>query len=185
MQPRRPHGQRAPPISTTTWPISPAAPRPAQGLPSRMIPPPTPVPQKTPSSDANSRAAPSSNSASVATLTSLPIATGRAERVRQRAAEREAALPVGQVARARDGARRLVDHAGRADADADEVALDARGARPRASRRPSRRRRPAGRPSVGVGTRASPSTSRSSPTTTAWIFVPPRSIPPSRLMCAP
>ena len=41
-----------------------------------MIPPPTPVPQKTPSSDANSRAAPSSNSASVATLTSLPIATG-------------------------------------------------------------------------------------------------------------
>src|SRR3954466_11805085 len=50
-QPRRPHGQRAPSILTTMWPISAAVPRPSHGLPSRMIPPPTPVPQKTPSSD--------------------------------------------------------------------------------------------------------------------------------------
>ena len=44
----RPHGHLAPPRLTTMWPISPAAPRPSQGLPSRTRPPPTPVPQKTP-----------------------------------------------------------------------------------------------------------------------------------------
>src|SRR4051812_2798009 len=76
MQPRRPHGHLAPPISTTTWPISPAAPAPPHGLPSSTIPPPTPVPQNTPSSEENSRAAPSANSASVATLTSLSMLTG-------------------------------------------------------------------------------------------------------------
>ena len=48
---RAAHGQRRPPMRTTTGPISPAALRPIHGLPSRMIPPPTPVPQKTPSSD--------------------------------------------------------------------------------------------------------------------------------------
>ena len=36
MQPRRPHGHGAPPIFTTMWPISPAAPRPSHGLPSRI-----------------------------------------------------------------------------------------------------------------------------------------------------
>ena len=51
MQPRRPHGQRAPSILTTMWPISPAPPRPTHGLPSSIRPPPTPVPQNTPSSD--------------------------------------------------------------------------------------------------------------------------------------
>ena len=56
MQPRRPHGQRAPSRLTTTWPISPAAPRPTHGWPSRTMPPPTPVPQNTPSSDAIRRA---------------------------------------------------------------------------------------------------------------------------------
>src|SRR5919199_767857 len=72
MQPSRPQPQRSPPIRTTMWPISPAAPRPVQGLPSSTIPPPTPVPQKTPSSERYGRPAPSSNSASVATWTSLP-----------------------------------------------------------------------------------------------------------------
>ena len=60
MQPRRPQVHLAPSISTTTWPISPAAPRPTQGCPSRISPPPTPVPQKTPSSELYSRPAPSS-----------------------------------------------------------------------------------------------------------------------------
>ena len=75
MQPRRPQGQRAPPWRITTWPISPAASRPIHGLPSRMMPPPTPVPQKTPSTDLYWRAAPSAYSASVATCTSLPSRT--------------------------------------------------------------------------------------------------------------
>ena len=43
MQPSRPQGQRSPFISTTTWPISPADARPFQSLPSRMMPPPTPL----------------------------------------------------------------------------------------------------------------------------------------------
>ena len=57
-------------------PISPADPRPSQGFPSRISPPPTPVPQNTPSSESNSFAAPRLNSASVATWTSLPTFTG-------------------------------------------------------------------------------------------------------------
>ena len=51
MHPLRPHGQRRPPILTTMWPISPAADRPIHGLPSSTMPPPTPVPQNTPSSE--------------------------------------------------------------------------------------------------------------------------------------
>ena len=59
MQPRRPHGQRRPScIWMQTWPISPAAPTPTHGLPSSTMPPPTPVPQKTPSIELYSRAAP-------------------------------------------------------------------------------------------------------------------------------
>ena len=59
---------------------------------------------------------------------------------------------------------------------------------PRSRRRParplragpprSRRRRPAGRPRSGSGRRASPRTLLSASTTTAWILVPPRSMPP-------
>ena len=48
MQPRRPQGQLGTVRLTTMWPISAAAPRPSQGFPSRINPPPTPVPQKTP-----------------------------------------------------------------------------------------------------------------------------------------
>src|SRR3954447_4899936 len=76
MQPLRPHGHSAPSFFTTMWPISAAAPRPYHGLPPSTIPPPTPVPQNTPRIDLNGLPAPSLNSASVATLTSLPIDTG-------------------------------------------------------------------------------------------------------------
>src|SRR5256885_16154753 len=58
------------------WPISAAAPRPFHALPFSTIPPPTPVPQKTPRIDLYGLPAPSLNSASVATLTSLPSDTG-------------------------------------------------------------------------------------------------------------
>src|SRR5437879_4051654 len=75
MHPRRPHGHLAPPSLTTTWPISAAPPRPSHGLPSRIRPPPTPVPQNTPSSESYGFPAPSSNSALVATWTSLPSRT--------------------------------------------------------------------------------------------------------------
>src|SRR5437870_13253104 len=76
MQPWRPHGHSAPSFFTTTCPISAAAPRPSHGLPFSTIPPPTPVPQKTPRIDLYGLPAPSLNSASVATLTSLPSDTG-------------------------------------------------------------------------------------------------------------
>ena len=72
MHPRRPHGHFRPSSRTTTWPISPAEPRPVHGLPSRMMPPPTPVPQNTPRIERYSFPAPSANSAFVATCTSLP-----------------------------------------------------------------------------------------------------------------
>src|SRR3954471_2542871 len=75
MQPCRPHGHSAPSFFTTMWPISAAAPRPFHALPFRTIPPPTPVPQNTPRIDLYGLPAPSLNSASVATLTSLPIDT--------------------------------------------------------------------------------------------------------------
>ena len=80
MQPRRPQVHGAPSIFTTMWPISPAAPRPTQGLPPRMIPPPTPVPHQTPSSDLTLRPAPSAYSPSTATCTSLPSSTGQPTR---------------------------------------------------------------------------------------------------------
>ena len=50
MHPRRPQPHLAPLMRTTMWPISPAVSRPTHGWPSRIRPPPTPVPQKTPSS---------------------------------------------------------------------------------------------------------------------------------------
>src|SRR3954466_7904805 len=76
MQPLRPHGHCAPSFFTTTCPISAAAPRPCHALPSRTMPPPTPVPQNTPRIELYGLPAPSLNSASVATLTSLPSETG-------------------------------------------------------------------------------------------------------------
>ena len=75
------------PCARQTWPTSPAASRPIHALPSRMIPPPTPVPQKTPRTEAYGRAAPSSNSASVATCTSLPSESGAAKSVLEERAQ--------------------------------------------------------------------------------------------------
>ena len=127
--------------------------------------------------------APSSNSASVATWTSLPIRTSVPERLRQRLAEREAALPAGQVAGAGDDAGLLVGVAGRADADAGQLARSRRRRREAASRSassiasatsggPARGRRRAG----ALRRRPCPPAS----TIAAWIFVPPRSMPPRR-----
>src|SRR6185503_4215954 len=54
----------------------PASPRPSQGLPSSTRPPPTPVPQNTPTNELYGRPAPRRNSPSVATCTSFPTRTG-------------------------------------------------------------------------------------------------------------
>ena len=90
---------------------------------------------------------------SVATLTSLPSATGGPSASLQRAGERERALPARQVARARDRARAVVDVARGADADAGQLGgLDLGAARPRRARASAiAAATSAGPPSVGVG----------------------------------
>ena len=178
MQPRRPQVQRAPSISTTTCPISPAPPRPVHGLPSRIRPPPTPVPQNTPSSEPYGRPAPSLNSASVATCTSLPTSTAQPSARFERRRQRERAFPAGQVASA-GHVRRHRSCPGEPTPTPPATPAPARPPwRRRAARSPSPRRHPPGRQSVGVGRRAEPSTLWSSSTIAAWILVPPRSIPP-------
>ena len=103
------------------WPISPAVLRPTHGLPSRITPPPTPVPQNTPSS-----------AAVLAGRADLELGVGgeidvvaerhrRAELLLERLAQVEGAAPLRQVHGAGDGALLVVDRAGRADADAGEV----------------------------------------------------------------
>ena len=121
MQPRRPHGQRAPPSLTTMWPISAAAPRPSQGLPSRIRPPPTPVPHQTPSTVLSSLPAPRWNSPSTATWTSLPSLTGAPRSFESASARGNDAVPAGKVLGARDDAGLLVGVAGRPDPDAGQL----------------------------------------------------------------
>ena len=183
MQPLRPQGHLAPPRLTTMWPISPAAPRPSQGLPSRTMPPPTPVPQKTPIRLWNSRPAPRWNSASVATWTSLPILTSVPERLGERLAEREAALPAGQVAGAGDdaGLRRRRRPGEPTPTPARPPARHRPPRPPRAGRPPSLGRRRPGPARSGSGGALRRGPCRAASTITVWILVPPRSMPPARL----
>ena len=134
-------GRRRPPCSrgarrgsacrrslTTMWPISPAAPRPVQRLPSRISPPPTPVPQKTPSIESYGLPAPSLNSALVATSTSLPIRTCAPSASESVGPSGKLPSQPGQVAGLGDVAGLLVRVARRADADPGErVGLHAGG----------------------------------------------------------
>src|SRR3954451_5178352 len=179
MQPLRPQVQRAPPRFTTTCPISPAAPRPSHCLPFRIRPPPTPVPHQTPSTVLNSLPAPSSNSPCTATETSLPILTGAPSWSERFSARGKGSIQLGRL---------------RAS-DTTPVSSSASPGEPT----PTPPRSPvlslacaaascrhsaiscatsSGPPDEGVGRRASPSTSLPASTTTVWILVPPRSIPP-------
>ena len=179
MQPLRPQVQRAPSRLTTTWPISPAAPRPSHGRPSRTMPPPTPVPQNTPSSERYGRPAPSSASASVATWTSLPRATRVPSALDSSSASGKLPSQSGRL-------RALVTVPFSPSTSPGEptptpsssAGLDAGRLRRLAQRAGHGRRDVGGPPLVGVGTRVSPRTSWSASTMTAWIFVPPRSMPP-------
>ena len=149
MQPLRPHVQRAPSRLTTTWPISPAAPRPIHGRPSRTMPPPTPVPQNTPSSERYGRPAPSSASASVATWTSLPRATRVPSALDSSSASGKLPSQSGRL-------RALVTvpcspstSPGRADADAVELGRLHAGRLGRLAQRAGHGRRDVGRPAAG------------------------------------
>ena len=186
MQPVRPHGQVRPSLLTTMWPISPAPPRPSHSSPSSTTPPPTPVPQNTPRIERNGFAAPSSNSAIVATLTSLESATGAPNAA-------SSFSPSGYVPSQSGRLRALVTVPAASSTTPGEptpIASSSPRATPAFSsasrtRRPSRARRRPGRRSSGSGARDEPSTSCSSSTTTAWIFVPPRSMPPYRAIRSP
>src|SRR3954454_15337190 len=179
MQPLRPHVQRAPSRLTTTWPISPAAPRPSHGRPSRTMPPPTPVPQNTPSSERYGRPAPSSASASVATWTSLP----RATRV---PSDLDSSSASGKLPSQSGRLRALVTvpfspstSPGEPTPTPSSSAVWTPAAFAASPRAPAMAVVTSeGPPLVGVGTRVSPRTSWSASTMTAWIFVPPRSMPP-------
>ena len=143
----RPQGHLAPPRLTTTWPISPAAPRPSQGLPSRTRPPPTPVPQKTPIRLWNCWPAPRWNSASVATWTSLPTLTAVPSVLAEDSASGKLPSQPGRFRRRGDDAGLLVGVPGRADPDAGQVGRSRPRLPwpPRAAPPPSPRRRPPGR----------------------------------------
>src|SRR4051795_9630979 len=183
MQPMRPHGHLAPPFLTTMWPISPAPPRPCHSRPSRITPPPTPVPQKTPSSDWCSRAAPSSNSAAVATETSLPRRTSSTPS----SSRRRSATGTGSAKPVRLPALPIVP-AGSSTSPGEptptptssEVSTPASCAASRWAAA-SASMIESGPPSTGVGWRAWPATWWCSSTTMAWTLVPPRSIPPRSL----
>src|SRR5919108_5727494 len=184
MQPVLPHGHVRPSLLTTMCPISPAPPRPSQSLPSNTTPPPTPVPQKTPRIELYGRPAPSSNSASVATLTSLESPTGAVSAASSFSASAYAPSQSGRL-------RALVTvpaSSSTTPGDPTPAAVSSPGPTPAWSA--ASRSAPiiasatsAGPPVVGVGWREEPSTACCSSVTTAWIFVPPRSIPPSRVIC--
>src|SRR3954468_3685175 len=183
MQPMRPHGHLAPPFLTTMWPISPAPPRPCHSRPSRITPPPTPVPQKTPSSDCCSRAAPSSNSALVATLTSLPRRTSSTPS----ASRRRAATGTGSAKPERLPALPIVPAASSASPGEPTPTPTSSGVSIPASCAASRWASASastiesGPPSSGVGWRAWPTTSWLSSMTIACTLVPPMSMPPRSL----
>ena len=168
------------------WPISPAAPRPVQSLPSITTPPPTPVPQKTPRSEPNSLPAPSSNSAWVATETSLPSATGTSSASDSTEASGNGSIQLGRFR----ACATVPACASISPGEPTPTPLSAVGSSPAASQASriaaaSSFATSSGPPLVGVGRRDSPSTRPSGATTAAWILVPPRSSPPRTFMaCA-
>src|SRR3954467_4948839 len=180
MQPTRPHGERAPARLPTMWPISPAPPRPCHSWPSRMIPPPTPVPQKTPSSERYGLPAPNSNSAAVATERAFPTRPSGPPRSWRSSCAAGTGLskpgrlpafptvPLASSASPGEPSPTPARSPGRTSASSAAV-RNALASAPTTACAP---------PVVGVGTRAWPSTSWRSSATIAWTLVPPRSMPP-------
>ena len=153
------------------------------GLAVEDSPPPTPVPQKTPIRLWNSSPGAEVELGFGRDLDVVADLDLGPEVLLERFAEREAALPAGQVAGRGDDAGLLVGVARRADPDAlpaREVSTPAAfgGLAQRLGHRRGDVLR--ARRSVGVGCRASPLTSPAPSTIAVWILVPPRSMPPRR-----
>ena len=181
--PRRPHGHRAPSASTTMCPISPAArdratggrrsprrrprrchrrlPRTTRSHGRPRVPfPPAPPPARRCRDHRNAQR----------------VGEGRSERVHApiQSGRLPAWLTVPAATSICPGAPTRGPRCRRC-----------RGLRPRPPAAPRRRSpppRPGGPPVVGVGRRCSPSTRSKSSQSTAWIFVPPRSIPARTFM---
>ena len=181
MQPLRPQGHLAPPRLTTMWPISPAAPRPSQGLPSRIEP----------AADAGAPED-ADQALELAPGAEVELGLGRdldvvadpdlgAERL-LRASRRAGSCPPSRAGCGRRRRRRSSRRRRRGSRPrrppGRAVSTPACLGRLAQRRRHRRRRRPAGPPLVGVGRRASPSTSPPASTIAVWILVPPRSMPP-------
>ena len=134
--------------------------------PSITMPPPTPVPQKTPRNESSPRPAPNRCSASTATLTSLPIRTGLPSSAASVGPSGNGVVPAVDVRHLEHGARLGVDRA-RARRRRSRRAPSARRRRrraPRAAPRRARRQPPPGRPcgASPVARCRAPSTRRSS-----------------------
>ena len=148
--------------------------------PSITMPPPTPVPQKTPRNESKPRPAPKRCSASTATLTSLPIRHGPPELGGERRPERERRRPspsmfatwstVPDSTSIEPGAPTPIPARPIGSTPASSSAARSASASSKATA--------SGPPLRGVSRRALPSTVDSPSVTTAWIFVPPRSSPP-------
>ena len=160
MQPRRPHGQRAPSTFTTTWPISPAAPRPEP----RLAVEHDPAADAGAPEDAEQRVVAAARaelaSASVATWTSLPSATGVPRPRASCSASGKRPAQSGRLLRAGDRARvrRRPSPGEPTPTRAQRRRLQA-GRRGGLAQRGGHRRGDVGRAAVvGVGRRACPST---------------------------
>ncbi len=121
MQPLRPHGQRAPPRTTTTWPISPAAPRPSHRSPLENE---TAAHAGAPEDAEDGPKRPPGAELELRVGRDVDVVADTdvgPESPCQRLAERVAARPIGEVAGVRDDPGLLVGVAGRADAHARKV----------------------------------------------------------------
>src|SRR3954471_12568113 len=183
MQPRRPHPQTAPSTFTTMCPISPAKPRPRQRRPPWTNAPPTPVPQNTAMNDSRSRPAPRRASASVAAPTSLVTRTGAPTASPRTSASGKLPSQPGRflaLVTVPASASTWPGEPTPTPIRSPDWACAAVAASPSTSAIACATS--AGPPRCGVLPRDWPSTSWCSSITTAWIFVPPRSMPPRSAM---
>src|SRR3954470_22073159 len=178
MQPLRPQPHLSPPGWTPTAPTCRAEPRPAHCLPSRMRPPPTPVPQNRPRIELYGLPAPRRNSASVATDTSLPRKTRvpsccSSSGLSGNSPSKPARLG-GLIRTPASGS--IPPGAPTPTPISESVASPASSAAAPTACAIVFTTAP-GPSSEGVGTRDCPSTLLRPSTTTIWILVPPRSTP--------
>ena len=181
MQPRRPQGQRAPPRLTTMWPISPggAAPEPGLAVEDEAAADARAPEDAEDRAEGLARAEPELRRRSP-TRTSLPSCTGAPSSSARLSPSAKVPSQPGRLrALATVPASASTAPGEPTPTPVERGGLDARGLRrPRASPPPSPPTRRPGRPRRGRACACCAEHLVRSSTTTAWIFVPPRSMPP-------